>query len=85
MRDLVGLYLSAILYIFCTETCVLTFVLCRVAADGPSITFELASTSACALQTAAHCIKPRMNGMASNKPVLSYFQTVKINLTYWIA
>jgi hypothetical protein len=34
---------------------VLTFVLCRVAADGPSITFELASTSACALQSAAHC------------------------------
>jgi hypothetical protein len=34
---------------------VLTFVLCRVAADDPSITFELASTSACALQNAVHC------------------------------
>lgn len=55
-KDLVGLYLSAILQLFCTEACVVfVFVLCRFAAAGPSISFELASTSGCALQSAVHC------------------------------
>ena len=33
----------------------LRIVLCRVAADGPSISFDLASISACTLQSASHC------------------------------
>jgi hypothetical protein len=54
--DLVGLYLSAILQCAHGSVQVLTFVLCKLAADDPSIIFALASTSSCTLQNASHCI-----------------------------
>jgi len=54
--NLVGLYPSAILQYARGTVQVLTFVLCRLAADGPSITFELEGTTSCTLQNAAHCI-----------------------------